>query len=174
MGLSSKQQDKQPRHRGTHAVDERLNSEILQFLEKDGRMAFSEIAQKLGVSEGTIRNRVNGMKEAGMLHILAIADPRASEYKADAMVCVKVAPGFTPKAVAERLSPLNSVVYILWVTGRFDLMVEIVCEDPGHLPVFLEEHIHSTEDVASAEVMLGLKNFKNQFLLKRNLDQPES
>ena len=159
------------RQRGTHSVEERLNSEIVKMLELDGRMAFSEIAQRLNVSEGTIRNRVNGMKEAGMLRIVAIADPRASEYKADAMVCVKVAPGVMPKQVAERLSAVSSVVYVLWVTGRFDLLIEIVCDEPNKLAAFLEEHIHGSEDILDAEVMLGLKNFKNQFLLKRDWGQ---
>ena len=159
--------DKATRQRGTHSVEEQLNSEIVKMLEMDGRMAFSEIAQRLKVSEGTIRNRVNGMKESGMLRIVAIVDPRASEYKADAMVCVKVAPGVTPKQVAERLSAIPSVVYILWVTGRFDLMIEIVSDDPEQITCFLEDHIHACEDIVDAEVMLGLKNFKNQFLLKR-------
>ncbi len=131
-------------------------------------MPYSEIAQKLEVSEGTIRNRVNGMKDAGLLRIVAIADPTASEYKADAMICIKVAPGITPQRVAERLGELPSVVYILWVTGRFDLLVEVICDEPGDLAVFLEEQIHGVEDIVGAEVMLGLKNYKNQFLLKRN------
>jgi Lrp/AsnC family transcriptional regulator for asnA, asnC and gidA len=166
-------QENPTRQRGTHSVEERLNSEIVKMLEQDGRMAFSEIAQKLKVSEGTIRNRVNGMKEAGMLRIVAIADPRATEYKADAMVCVKVAPGVTPKAVADRLSKVSSVVYILWVTGRYDLLIEIVCDEPDNMASFLEDHIHSCEDIVDAEVMLGLKNFKNQFLLKRDWEQAE-
>jgi len=163
--------EKQPRVRGTHSVEERLNSAIVQMLENDGRMPFSEIAQKLGVSEGTVRNRVNAMKDAGLLRIVAIADPATSEYKADAMVCLKVAPGVTPKTVAERLGAVSSVVYILWVTGRFDLMVELVCDEPDDLAAFLDEHIHSVEDIVDSEVMLGLKNFKNQFLLKRNWEQ---
>ncbi|WP_254055765.1 Lrp/AsnC family transcriptional regulator [Ruegeria sp. EL01] len=163
--------EKQTHQRGTHSVEERLNSEIVRMLETDGRMAFSEIAQRLKVSEGTIRNRVNGMKDSGMLRIVAIADPRASEYKADAMVCVKVAPGVTPKEVADRLNSVSSVVYILWVTGRFDLLIEIVCDEPDKMATFLEDHIHSCEDIADAEVMLGLKNFKNQFLLKRDWEQ---
>lgn len=138
------------------------------MLETDGRMPFSEIAQKLEVSEGTVRNRVNAMKEAGLLRIVAVADPSASEYKADAMICLKVAPGTTPENVARRLEELSCVVYILWVTGRFDLLVELVCDDPGDLTTFLEDHIHSVEDIVDVEVMLGLKNYKNQFLLKRN------
>nr|WP_269150128.1 Lrp/AsnC family transcriptional regulator [Ruegeria lacuscaerulensis] len=159
------------RQRSTHSVDERLNSEIVRMLELDGRMAFSEIAQKLDVSEGTVRNRVNAMKEAGLLRIVAIADPTATEYKADAMICLKVAPGTTPQAVATRLGAVSSVVYILWVTGRFDLMVELVCDEPDDLATFLEDHIHGVEDIVDSEVMLGLRNFKNQFLLKRNWEQ---
>ncbi len=162
---------KATRKRGTHSVEGRLNSEIIQILEDDGRRPYSEIAQKLQVSEGTVRNRVNGMKDAGLLRIVAIADPTASDYKADAMICLKVAPGVTPQTVAERLGKLSSVVYILWVTGRFDLLVELICDEPGDLAGFLEEHIHGVEDIVDAEVMLGLKNFKNQFLLKRNWEK---
>ncbi len=160
--------EKATRQRGTHSVEEPLNSEIVRMLEEDGRMPFSEIAQKLNISEGTVRNRVNGMKDAGLLRIVAITDPSASEYKADAMIRLKVAPGVTPKSVAERLGAVSSVVYILWVTGRYDLLVELVCDEPGDLAVFLEKHVHGVEDIVDAEVMLGLKNYKNQFLLKRN------
>lgn len=170
-GTRQNGREKQTRQRGTHSVEDSLNGEIVKLLELDGRMAFSEIAHRLNVSEGTIRNRVNAMKENGMLRIVAIADPRASEYKADAMVCIKVAPGVTPKAVADRLKPVSSVVYVLWVTGRYDLLVEIVCDEQDKLAAFLEEHVHSCQDISDAEVMLGLKNFKNQFLLKREWDQ---
>ena len=160
--------EKATRRKGTRSVEGRLNSEIIRLLEDDGRMSYSEIALRLQVSEGTVRNRVNGMKDAGLLRIVAIADPSASDYKADAMICLKVAPGITPRSVAERLGALSSVVYILWVTGRFDLLVELICDDPDDLAGFLETHIHGVDDIADAEVMLGLKNFKNQFLLKRN------
>ncbi len=63
--------EKPARIKGTRSVEERLNSKIVQMLENDGRMAFSEIAQKLDVSEGTVRNRVNGMKDAG-LHLSSL------------------------------------------------------------------------------------------------------
>ncbi len=159
---------KNGRARGTVSVDDSLNVEIIRMLETDGRMPFSEIAQQLGVSEGTVRNRVNGLREAGLLQIVAIADPSATDYKADAMICLKVAAGVTPQSVAERLAALDAVVYILWVTGRFDLMVEVVCDESSEVTEFLNTHIHGSTDVAHSEVMLGLKNFKNQFLLKRH------
>ena len=152
---------------GIRSPEDGLNRSIVALLEKDGRMPFSEIAQTLGVSEGTIRNRVNGMKETGMLRIVAIADPVAAEYQADAMLGLRVAPGHTPEAVAKRLGADQSVVYVLWVAGRYDLMVEVVSDDRESFLRFLETQIHGATDIADAEIMLGLRNFKNQFLLKR-------
>ena len=148
--------------------DEELNRSIIQLLQHDGRRALSEIAQQLGVSEGTVRNRVAGMKSAGMLQIVAIADPVAASYRTDAMVGLKIAPGHTPEAVAERLAAFRRVVYILWTSGRFDLLVEVVSNDNDHFLDFLNTQIHGQADIGSSEVMIGLKNLKNQFLLKTN------
>ena len=147
---------------------DKLNRVIIAMLQRDGRRAFSEIAQELGVSEGTIRNRVGGMKQAGMLRIVAIADPVAAEYETDAMLGLKIAPGHTPRTVAERLAELPDVVYILWVSGRFDLLIEVVSNEPDGFLNFLDTEIHGRHDIASCETMAGLKNFKNQFLLKSN------
>ena len=152
---------------GIRSPEDGLNRSIVAMLERDGRMPFSEIAQTLGVSEGTIRNRVNGMKESGMLRIVAIADPVAAEYQADAMLGLRIAPGHTPEDVAKRLGADQSVVYVLWVAGRYDLMVEVVSDDRESFLRFLETQIHGAADIADAEIMLGLRNFKNQFLLKR-------
>lgn len=147
---------------------DQLNQQIVRMLEEDGRRPFNEIATALDVSEGTIRNRVNGMKQAGQIRIVAIVDPHSVEYETDAMVCIKVSSTATPPQVAHRLGQLEEVVYILWVSGRFDLLVEMVSDNPDALADFLEHHIHNQADIAEAEAMMGLKNFKNQFLLKQN------
>jgi len=148
--------------------DDELNRSIIEMLQRDGRMAFSEIAQKLGVSEGTIRNRVSGMRQSGTLEIAAIVEPVVNEYRTAAMLGVTVASGYSPQTTAERLAAHPDVVYILWVSGRFDLLVEVVSEDRDSFLDFLEQHVHSQADIATSETMTGLKNFKNQFLLKRN------
>ncbi len=147
---------------------DKLNKLIIQMLEEDGRRPFNEIAAALDVSEGTVRNRVNGMRQSGQLQIVAIVDPLAVDYETDAMLGVKVAQSATPAEVAERLGQLPEVIYILWVSGRFDLLVELVSDQRDQLIRFLEEHIHGRQDIADVETMTGLRNFKNQFLLKQN------
>ena len=106
------------------------------MLQNDGRMPYKDIAETLRVSEGTIRNRVQRMREAGMLNIVALVDPMAIKYQADAMLGVKVASPHTPRQVAERLSEFDEVVYVLWVSGRFDLLVEVVCDSTKKVSIF--------------------------------------
>lgn len=149
------------------ADEDQLSREIVMYLETDGRMAFSEIAQELSVSEGTIRNRVNRMKESGILRITAVVDPAGIEYRPSAILNIKVARGYSPAEVAERLGKQTSVVYILWVAGRYDLIIELAHETREELLDFLESHIFKSDDISDNEVLAGLKNFKNQFLLKR-------
>lgn len=148
--------------------DDALNRAIIEMLREDGRMPYSEIAQALDVSEGTIRNRVTSMKRAGLLRIVAIVDPVVSEYQTQAMLGIKIASGHTPQSVADRLMALPDIVYILWVSGRFDLLIEVASNDQQEFLNFLQNEILGQTDIASCETMTGLQNFKNQFLLKRN------
>ncbi|NIR61797.1 MAG: transcriptional regulator, partial [Gammaproteobacteria bacterium] len=41
------------------------------------------------------------------------------------------------KAVAERLARHPAVVYIAWVSGRFDLLIEVVCDEDVAFADFL-------------------------------------
>lgn len=151
-----------------------LNRKIVALLQQDGRTSFRTIAEMLDVSEGTVRNRVNWMKEAGQLTIAAIVDPASISYRSDAMLGIKVAPGHTPASVAERVGKCPNVVYLVWIGGRYDLLIEVVFESDEELPVFMDTYCYSDPGIASVEIMIGIKMFKNQFLLKRDFSQLSS
>ena len=153
--------------RGIASAEDDLNREIIRMLQQDGRLPYKDIAVALKVSEGTIRNRVQSMKQSGALKIVALADPMAIRYKADAMIGIKVATPATPREVATRLAEHGEVVYVLWVSGRYDLLIVVVCETRGAFQNFLEQQCFGHDDIDSIEVMSGIEMFKNQFLLKR-------
>jgi Lrp/AsnC family transcriptional regulator for asnA, asnC and gidA len=157
----------EPRVRGIASTEDDLNRAIIKMLQDDGRLPYKDIAQSLNVSEGTIRNRVQSMKQSGALKIVALTDPMAIRYQADAMIGIKVASPATPREAAERLAELGEVVYVLWVSGRFDLLIEVVCESSQAFQHFLEQHCFGQPDIDQIEVMSGIEMFKNQFLLKR-------
>jgi Lrp/AsnC family transcriptional regulator for asnA, asnC and gidA len=152
------------------STEDGLNRVIIRMLQEDGRTSFKKIAASLNVSEGTIRNRYNRMKNAGQLRVVALADPVAISYRADAMLGIKVGPNHTPQQVGARFSQHSAVVYVLWVSGRYDLLIEVVFDTRRAFLEFLEENCYGRADIAEIEVMTGLEVYKNQFLLKRGFD----
>ncbi|MEM7215578.1 MAG: Lrp/AsnC family transcriptional regulator [Pseudomonadota bacterium] len=158
---------------GVLSPDNKLNQKIIRFLQKDGRMSFNEIAKQLNVSEGTVRNRVSGLRENNQLRIVAMVDPVADEYKTTAMIGIKAATGYTPQQIGDRLSDNEMVVFILWAAGRYDLILEVVTDDQSEFQAFVEKEIHSFSDIAVVDVMLGIRNIKNQYLLKKHWGQSD-
>jgi Lrp/AsnC family transcriptional regulator for asnA, asnC and gidA len=146
-----------------------LNKQIIGMLQEDGRLPYDEIAAQLGVSAGTVRNRVSRMREAGLLQIVAVVDPVAVDYDTDAMLGIRTAPGIPPQQVANRLADYSAVVYIVWVSGQYDLLVEVVCDEGVAFADFLNRVIYGHTDIAHVEVMTRIGMFKNQFLLKRHV-----
>ena len=134
---------------------------IIRILQNDGRAAFTAIAKQLGISEGAVRNRVGQLIESKALRIMGVADPMALGYDAYAMVGLKVASGHDPQKAAHYFRDRDEVTYVIFVAGRYDLLIEVICETHDQLALFLREHCYSREDLASVEPMVGLAMYKN-------------
>ena len=142
---------------------EGLNRQIVAMLQEDGRAAFSSIAQKLGVSEATVRTRVARMRQSNLIHFITVVNPLALGYTAWAMLGIKVAQGVSADEVAQYFRECPEVVYAMRVAGRFDLLAEVVCEAPDELRDFLDTHCYGSKMVASVEPMVGLGLYKSLF-----------
>jgi Lrp/AsnC family transcriptional regulator, regulator for asnA, asnC and gidA len=139
-------------------MDER-DLEILEFLRQDGRIPFTEIAKELGVTEGTIRNRVAKLQENRILQIIGMADPHQLGYDAPAIIGLSVQPPHLEK-VAEAIAALPEVSYLILVSGEYDLMVEVMCRDRQTLATFLREKLQQIEGVQRTETFMILHTYK--------------
>lgn len=143
-----------------NSLDE-IDRAIIGMLQEDGRATFTAIGEALNVSEGTVRNRVTRLIDAKVLRIIGVADPLALGYDAYALVGLKVAPGCDPEKAAARFRDRPEVTYVLFVAGRFDLLIEVICETHDQLREFLRRHCYVRKDVASVEPMVGLAMYKS-------------
>ena len=132
---------------------------ILEALRRDGREAFSQIAAQLNVSPGMIRQRYNRLVELGFLKVVAITNPIQRGFKTMAMVGIRT-DGQRMLEVADRIAELPEVVYLVVVSGQYDLLAEVFCRDPQDLLKFLTEKLYSIEGVRQAESFLHLKIVK--------------
>lgn len=132
---------------------------IIETLRKDGRMAFAQIAEQLSVSPGMIRQRYNRLVDMGYLKVAAITNPLRMGLKTMAMIGVRV-DGDKMVQVAEQIAAFDEVVYIVIVSGRYDILAEVFCRDHAELLTFLTEKLSRVDGVRETESFMHLKIVK--------------
>src|SRR5512143_3578243 len=135
---------------------------IIEALRKDGREAFSQIAEQLKVSPGMIRQRYNRLVEMGFLKVVAITNPIPRGFKTMAMVGIRT-DGRRMLDVADQIAALPEVVYLIVVSGQYDLMAEVFCRDPEELLRFLTDKLYGIDGVREAESFMHLKIVKEVY-----------
>ncbi len=124
--------------KATNILDE-LDFAILSYLQKDGRMSFTVIAEKLKVSIGTIRTRFNKLIEEGTINIIGRVDPEKVGFRSYAHIAVYVRPATLKEKVANTISKLPEVSFLAMTSGDYDLEVDVMCRDNEHLVDFVNE-----------------------------------
>ncbi len=136
-----------------------LDLAILEMLRTDGRKPYTEIAQALSVSEGTVRNRVARMVEKGVMQIVGLIDPVRMGYDAPAMIGVNLH-NADVEDVARQIARFPEVSYLIMVSGGFDLMVEVICRDREHFTQFLNQKLRKVPGVAQTQSFFILRTIK--------------
>jgi Lrp/AsnC family transcriptional regulator for asnA, asnC and gidA len=135
---------------------------IVEALRKDGREAFAQIAERLKVSPGMIRQRYNRLVELGVLKVVAITNPIHRGLKTMALIGIRT-DGNRMLEVAEEVSALEEVLYLVVVSGRFDLVAEVFCRDNQDLLKFMTEKLYHIDGVREAETFMHLKIVKEVY-----------
>lgn len=138
-----------------------MDRAILRMLQEDGRRQYGSIARELGVSDGTVRNRIMQMMDADIFRIFAVADPVKLGYEGYAMLLLKLAAGADPDRIAEHFRELSNVTFVASTAGQYAMLVEVVVESPQALHEFLKLHCFGRTDIAQVEPLIGLKMHKN-------------
>lgn len=103
-----------------------LDRHILRLLVVDSRMSYTEMADRVGMSEGTVRKRVRKLVMEGIIKRFTI---ETGTEKPEAMVLVTTQAGTATSAIAEGIAVLGDVVSAREVTGQFDIVVLLSGDD---------------------------------------------
>jgi Lrp/AsnC family transcriptional regulator for asnA, asnC and gidA len=138
---------------------DQIDLSIIEHLQKDGRKPFTDIARDLGISEGTVRNRVSRLLDERVIQIVGLADPLSLGFDAPAIIGVKVQPGYLERAAAE-IGAFPEVSYLIMVSGEFDLFVEVMCRDRKHLGDFINKRLHQVQGINQTQSFVILGTYK--------------
>ncbi|TES93451.1 MAG: Lrp/AsnC family transcriptional regulator [Desulfobacteraceae bacterium] len=140
-------------------IDE-TNLAIIKHL-RQGRRSFKKISEDLGITENTVRARVNKLTEEGILEISGLVDFESIPGHRVVMVGVKLATMNLVKKGKE-FSKLKGVVSVSVVTGRFDLILIVLINEDFGLLEFYTEEVSRIKMVQSVETFVIYKGFNLQ------------
>ena len=148
---------------------DQTDKKIIQLLGADARMSNNQMAKVIGVTEGTVRNRIQKLIHNKVIKISVINNINRMENPSLAFVGLDVETR-AKDSVAKALSKMKEVRFVSTLMGRHDLMVFILAEDVTKLSKVLYEEISSLPGVRFSESSIGLKYYKYDYRWARILD----
>ena len=136
---------------------DKLNLEIIRHL-KDGRKSFKKIADDLEITENTVRSRVKKLTEEGILNFTGNVDPDALSGHRLLYLGVKLS-DLDLAQKGDDFCNLPGVVSAGVVTGRYDLILQVLLNNDFNLLEFITEHVAKIEGVQTVESFIVYKGY---------------
>jgi Lrp/AsnC family transcriptional regulator, regulator for asnA, asnC and gidA len=135
---------------------DQIDRRLISALKLDGRMSYAELANRLGVSEGTARNRLSRLVESGSVKILPIVDQTKVGYRLNVWIGIRCVPGAL-RQVADELAGLHAVRYVGACTGHYDVICEAIFLSQVEMLRFLESELPQVGGIVAIETSTVLE-----------------
>ncbi|MGE0542659.1 MAG: Lrp/AsnC family transcriptional regulator [Dehalococcoidia bacterium] len=136
-----------------------LDLRIIHSLRTDARRTNTDLAKELGVSEGTIRNRIRRLISEG--YMIVVAMMRAHKLGLDTDVGIDiVTEAGKQMEVAQRLSAMEATRYVALVTGTCDLKVAAVFRNNAQLYDWLVNEFAHVPGIVSSRTSHTIRTLK--------------
>ena len=137
-----------------------IDRALVTALQEDGRLGYSELGQMVGLTAGGARKRVKRLEERSVIQVVGVTDPLRLGYQSMAMVGI-VADGDLEQ-LADAISEIDNVIYVVLTAGRYDLLVEVIASDQDALFDIVNRKLRSVSGVSRAETFTyyGIKTHR--------------
>lgn len=132
-----------------------VDKAIIRALQVDGRMAYSKLGPEVGLSRAAARQRVHRLIDGGIIDVVAVSEPYKMGFHTQAMVGIQV--DGNVRAVSNALTKVEEIVYVILTSGRYDVIVEVICKDSPQLFDIVNDVIREVPGVRSTEVFTYMK-----------------
>jgi Lrp/AsnC family transcriptional regulator for asnA, asnC and gidA len=119
-----------------------VDRQIVHILQQDGRTPNVEVARRTGISEATVRKRLERLVSTDTIKITAIPDPAKVGRSTVTFLAFDVTLAQLDQ-VADQLARLPEVRAIYYTTGESNLIVEAWFSSSEELLRFLTQHVAS-------------------------------
>jgi Lrp/AsnC family transcriptional regulator for asnA, asnC and gidA len=141
---------------------DKLDCRLIRLLQKDGRMSNIAIAQQLGISEYTVRNRMKGLLNNETIKIVAVANPIDLGFEIAGNLKIKID---LKKAdqVLKSLKKIDSLIWVALTTGGTDIDVDFIARSLKDFQDLIFKKISKIDGVLSTETSLMVDLVKDTY-----------
>jgi len=141
-----------------------VDIKILKELQDDARKSLKEIAESVGVAEGTVYNRINKMKRAGVIKkFIPVVDYSLLGYDIIAVIGITAEGGHMVE-IEREIAKEKNVTAVYDVTGEYDILVVAKFKNRENLNEFVKK-IAGMEKVMKTYTMLVLNVVKETHII---------
>ena len=144
-----------------HALDQ-VDCEIVRLLQMDGRLSNTKIATKIGVSEATVRTRLNRLINNGVIQVVAIGNPFKLGFGVSGVVRIRVAVK-SVESVIRQLTKIKEIWDIALATGSTDIDTEFHVRSREDLNALIFDKITKIPGIIQMDSSLILRFAKRDY-----------
>jgi len=133
--------------------------QIINLLQENGRASNIEMARAIGVTEGTVRRRVDRLISSNIIKIAAVLNPSKTGYLTNAIIGISTERGKLLE-VGTALARRPEVVYVSYTTGLYDMIVEVLFRSDDELFAFLTAPLSKIRGIRSVVTFHVLRTAK--------------
>jgi len=153
-----------PDYKRAASLDD-LDRAILEAHQEDVFFSYRELAEKRGVTEATVRNRIRRLKASGVMDLVLVINPYKIGYNAFTIIGIKLESEASPDEAGSALLAIPGVSSVVMVTGRFDLFAWYVCRDLEEYRRFVTKELREIPGIGAFESFVGLDLYEAKFQL---------
>ncbi len=117
---------------------DQINWKILQALQQNARMSFSEIGRKIGLTSPAVAVRVKKMEDKGIIKGYNVrVSYNKTGHQLKAIITLKVFMGRL-KPFLDKVKEFREVINCYRITGNENIILEVILYDQAHLEVFID------------------------------------
>ncbi|MBU0972770.1 MAG: Lrp/AsnC family transcriptional regulator [Proteobacteria bacterium] len=151
-----------PKTKRHHIKIDAIDSEMIQLLQKDGRISNTAISKKLGIAESTVRTRLNRLLDNKVVQIVAVSNPFdlgfqvAGNFKINIELKKK-------DMIMKELVAIKELWYVVLTTGGTDVDADFIVPSFEDIEVLIFEKLNKIDGIKQIETSLIMEYGKHNF-----------
>ena len=157
---------------GDHAIEmecpeessDDLDDRIFAAFRRDGRQSNREVGRQVGVSETSIRHRLNKMLTSGLMQFEVVCHPSFVGMAVIAVGRVQTLPG-SAGAIIDRLAESDLVGWLAETSGEHNIHLILTASSNAELGDFCDNIILPLQGLQKLEIQIQVARFKLEYHL---------